>query len=704
MVTDNWNLPVHGTLDFIFLYKLKRLKASMKIWNFQVFGNINARLKQDMLRFETAARNYDDDPANLVKLNVMKDALSTLQDTKSQQAVMLKQKSRNNWLLDGASNTAFFHNSIRSRRSRNVISELVDNRGNIITDKVLLHNHVVHYYEDKFNGMEGIIDDALFDCEHDSITLEESAMMDVVPTPEEIKEAVWDLGADSAPGSDEFSGCFYRQCWDIIHEDLIQAIIFCWNLKHIPNGANSSLIILLDKILATRLGTVLDKLVLEEQVAFLKERNIHENISLALEMINELHIKRKDDNLGLKLDISQAFDTSARISILLNGIPDGFFSINRGLRQRDPLSPLIFFLIEDVLSRNISKLFIQGNMKSVRNLIKLLEIYQHASGKTVCRQKSKVYFGGGSLTRCRYLTDFLGMSVAPFPDRYLGVQVMPGDSNTRRYFFVGYDKVCTPYEEGGLGITSLSVINEALLMKLSWKIRTSKNKRAKYLVPKFFGRNGKIKRRGEWVIVEVHHTRLVTAGINLLDLPRPVEGEDVRIWMPEYKGQFTVQSSKEIIRPRQPKFEGANLLWRPSIHPCLEAQNWKILRGACASLDQVHSRFKVEIRTKCVLCSCAEESLDHILWRCNFAAKAWTWLADTFGILPHPNLVMAFKASKGRSKMIQELWLLSILVIRSELWFTRNKKVFRIKILTGRCFSREFCIKFMSIQSGSRGL
>ncbi|XP_026420074.1 uncharacterized protein LOC113316056 [Papaver somniferum] len=412
MVSESWNMPVTGFLDFIFTYKLKRLKGVIKEWNLWVFGNVHSRLKQDQLRFEAAALCSDEDPNDTTKLNLMKDVMAKLSETCMQLNTMLKQKSRNQWLVEGSSNTNFFHNSIRIRRSFNTISELVDSASNTISDYDHLRDHVVHYYEDKFNGPELEGDASLFDYDHISISEEESLAMDRIPSPEEIKQAVFDLGADSAPGPDGFSGCFYRHCWDIIQEDLIKDIIFYWNNGHIPNGVNSSLIVLLPKvrgantlrnfcpigisnfffktftkILASRLGSVLHNLVSEEQVAFMKRRNIHENISLASEMVNELHIKRKDGNIGLKLDITQAL---TRL-----------------------VGPLCW------------KFFV-GNLRSINNLVDLLGKYQRASGQTVCRQKSKIYYGGGSLSRRTYLADYLGMSVATFPDGYLGVQIMPG--------------------------------------------------------------------------------------------------------------------------------------------------------------------------------------------------------------------------------------------------------------------------------------
>ncbi|XP_026452252.1 uncharacterized protein LOC113352669 [Papaver somniferum] len=439
VVIDAWKEIFVGNTIFIFMNKLKFLKNILKKWNWEVFGNVQVKLKEAEEKVLETNILSDAEPQNLDLLNNYVIARG-IRDLASQNYhTMLSQKARVNWIKYGDANTSFFHTLFKLRQTRNSITELENDAGDIVTDqKEIAPMHINHF--SKYSVKRGI------------------------------RNVVFDLNEDGFPGPDGFTGIFYRIAWEIIEEDLFEAIRYSWQHQVIPPGVNSNFLVLLPKVRGAKKG-----------------RNIDEKILLASELVNEMNIKRRGGNAGFKLDISQAYDIlrweylilvlkkygfsaffcnwilvllkSTKISIMINGGPVGYFGVGRCLKQGDTLSPILYVIAADVLSINILHpiqenkiqpmiirkgihpshlffaddifIFCNGGKSRLLHLKKLLIDYQKASGQTVSATKSKCFVGGTSLVRGNnQIDDLMNMKLSYFPDKYLGVILVQGKAKT----------------------------------------------------------------------------------------------------------------------------------------------------------------------------------------------------------------------------------------------------------------------------------
>jgi len=231
---------------------------------------------------------------------------------------------------------------------------------------------------------------------------------------------------------------------------------------------------LFTKVLARRLAPRMHSLVKPNQSAFIQTRLIHENYK-AVNLTGKFLHRQKVPSALLKLDIAKAFDSvnwqfllgllshlgssrrwnnwismmlsSASTKVILNGAPGRRICHARGLRQGDPLSPLLFVLVMEVLNHLINLADLTGLLQPLHlqvkqraffyaddvvlfssptqhdlRLVKLiLEIFPGARGLKTNLNKCRISPIQCDLQATVILLTNFPANIDPFPISYLGI-------------------------------------------------------------------------------------------------------------------------------------------------------------------------------------------------------------------------------------------------------------------------------------------
>ncbi|XP_021741303.1 uncharacterized protein LOC110707583 [Chenopodium quinoa] len=356
------------------LKEMKKVLKSLKMVNLSCIETEDVVAEKTLMEIQVKLQA---EPDNESLIQLERESRVTYAKTYLDRNNFLTQKAKVRWLKDGDMNSAFFHAVIRKRRLHNNIYSIVNNVGEVTADPKEVCKAFLEYYQGLLGteaSMQGNI--------HSAVIAEGSRLSDEQGLEEVLKEVLPDLIDDC-------------------------------------------------------------------QGAFVSGRSILDNILIFQDMLKAYNNKRKPPRCTIKVDLRKAYDsvswefiqemmcalkfttqfiswvmqcvTTPTFSLLLNGGSYGFFKGKKGIRQGDPMSPILFVIVMEYLSRLLKKvgkkkrfnyhqrckelalnhlifaddlmLFSYGNNDCVKLLIKALKTFEARSGLQANLEKTAIYFG-----------------------------------------------------------------------------------------------------------------------------------------------------------------------------------------------------------------------------------------------------------------------------------------------------------------------
>ncbi|XP_073051345.1 uncharacterized protein [Primulina eburnea] len=583
----NWNLPCHLNGMHRLFVKLKRLKSHLKWWNKSVFGDLFVKLAEAEQAVRVAEAVCEADPSDL-HWTSLSNCNEDLARVTAMEADFWRQKAACRWLEDGERNTKLFHNMVKKKRVANKIFRIWDN-GSCLTSPDLIQQSGAAFFQNLLTGDPFVLSCPDFSDFPLVISDLENANIAAPPSLEEVRATVFSIHRDSVAGPDGFSSAFFQHCWEIVHQDVLDAVLDFFRGSPMPQGFTATTITLIPKVMGaqawsdfrpislcnvtnkiiskllySRLKVVAERLVSWNQSGFVPGRVISDNILLAQELTHSLSLPTRGGNVILKLDMAKAYDrvqwsflldvlrhygfseqvvslisaciSHCQFSVNINGSLTGFFGSTRGLRQGDPLSPLLFILGAEYLSRGLDRLYRQfpairyrsgcdlplshlayaddiiifanGGTREMNNLMDFLHHYENCSGQLVNAFKSVIILPPrcSARTRSRLLritgfgegfflsntSEFLCFMVVQPP-----LAVMERLENVfngflwgsrpldKKWHWARWSRACLPVSEGGLGFRRLKDIVESFSIKLWFRFRQGSSLWSKFMMRKY---------------------------------------------------------------------------------------------------------------------------------------------------------------------------------------------------------------------------
>jgi len=329
-------------------------------------------------------------------------------------------RSRIKWIDDGEKNTKYFCSLEKTRAKKNTITRLKPHTGEVITNQTQILEEQVNFYKGLYSQEADVqntaaaIDEFIADANIPRLSSQEAEACEGPITLKETSKALYVMKNGSAPGCDGLTVEFMKFFWNKLGTVVTQSLDDAFERGDLSYSQKQGVIILIHKgkelpreqltnwrpitltntdykiiakVLALRLSLVIQTIINEDQVGYLKGRNICSVLRTIDDVIDYCNQTGKGGYL-LAQDTSKAFDSISKqflleafnvfgfgaqfrkwVSVITSGSMSCInhagwlsepFKVTCGIRQGCPFSPLAYVLAVELMAIKIRHSSIKG--------------------------------------------------------------------------------------------------------------------------------------------------------------------------------------------------------------------------------------------------------------------------------------------------------------------------------------------------------
>lgn len=386
-------------------------------------------------KLESCESDLAREPDNVTLLRKREELKIHLEIHEQERLKSAQTRSRIKWIEEGEKNTKFFLNLEKVRANAKLFPNIELENGDKIHDQFEILKTQKEYYANLYSREINIpdsvvsnsVDNFLGECELPKLSEDEMQQCEGIITIEEASNALRMMKNGSSPGLDGLTTEFVKIFWCKLKDVIVQSFNYSFDHGSLSYTQRAAVLTLLHKgkdlpknkltnwrpisltntdykilakSLANRLSKVINKVVNEDQVGYMKGRHVSSTIRTIDDVIEYCRINRKPGIL-LALDFQKAFDSiskkymicafrkfgfgkdfiqwvnvlfnETRSCIVYNGWLSENFDVKCGIRQGCPFSPMAFIIgLEFLAIRFRQSNEVKGLNVTCRNILKIL--------------------------------------------------------------------------------------------------------------------------------------------------------------------------------------------------------------------------------------------------------------------------------------------------------------------------------------------